>query len=106
MYTDAYKSHQKAFNGAQIAFDKSPSKKTATILSNLRETKFSDVDKFTPEHLEKRDLEIRADNLKRGKMMSNLVNTIAIERQFENKQIDEKTYVELHKLNDQINPLK
>ena len=105
MHTDKYKTYLKALKNAQNAFDKSPSKKTATGLSDLKSVRFSDADKFTAEHITMRQINRKADNKKLGSMMFNLLNTIAIERKFEKGMIDDKTYIALHKHNDQVNPI-
>lgn len=52
MYTEKYIAHQEKLAVAQLAFDKNPCRKTATVLSDLRETR---VTMYTPEETAKRE---------------------------------------------------
>jgi hypothetical protein len=51
MYTQEYKKHLEKMDLAKANFDKKPCRETATILSNLRQSK---IQMYTNEELEKR----------------------------------------------------
>ena len=52
-YTASFQKHIELMQNAEMQFDKNPCSKTAKILSDLRHTKFTDVEKYTEQHLEK-----------------------------------------------------
>lgn len=51
-YTPVYQEHLTKMERAQVDFDKKPCKQTATVLSDLRETQFTDEQKFTAEYID------------------------------------------------------
>ena len=101
IYTAGFQAHQENFEQAQENFDKKPCTETATILSNLRATKFSEEEMYTPEEITQR---VKREKEKDEKFLSTLrhyASTIAIEE----LRTNEKTRVFLHKMNDNVNPI-
>ena len=92
-YTETYSNHLKLFAAAQKQFDANPCKKTATILSNLRATKFSDDEMYTIEY-------INEMKKTRSSRLSNLFDTFQIEWSYEKGEISNELRMELHARND------
>ena len=83
---------------------KTLTKKTATILSNLRQDglKFTSVQKYTPEYLQY----LNECEKSRFSFIKNCFEVIKIETLVENGTISRDTSIQLHKNNDIINPIK
>jgi len=53
LFTPAYQKHIALMEKAEMQFDNNPCQKTAKILSDLRHTAFTDVEKYTQTHIKK-----------------------------------------------------
>ena len=101
-FTQMYLNYQVKFIESEQNFANNPNKKTATILSNLREKKFTQEEKYTTEHIKFIRIQEKEEMRRFGKRISNYSNSIKIE----SMDISEKTKCQFHKMNDLINPIK
>lgn len=101
MYTPEYQKHLEKFAQAQRNFDANPCKETATILSNLREVKWKEVEKYTSEEIERRNIEEDKRIKAHISRMRNYANTIHIENMNESQGVKAR----MHKINDELNPI-
>jgi len=108
MYKQTYIDYLKQFELAQQKFDANPGKKTATILSNLREDgkKFKNEDKYTPEYLTELRNTHKEYEGKRENRIKNCLETVRIETLFETGKITEEVRNSMHKINDTLNPFE
>ena len=96
-----YLNHLNKLKDAQNNFDYKPSKKTAAILSNLKNKKFSSSEKYTSEYNQWREEDIK--NAQKNWMveMTETFNMCNIENDFKKGVINNDIRMILHNQNEQ-----
>ena len=100
-YSEKYLQYLEGFKNAELKFNNNPCTKTATFLSNLREQKFKDIEKYTSEYLLIRTNEAKINHQNTLQRFKNLAQTMRIETM----NISDETKSIYHKLNDLVNPI-
>lgn len=84
-HTQAYAQHLQELETAQKAFDLNPNRETATLLSNTRNARFSDEEKYTPEALKQIKRERSAE-------FGSILETYLISKEFDHEGGDQKRF--------------